>query len=194
MVFAAPGTWLVAAALLLILPWSVFVPLSFGFIYHNRDGKHHAWIILGAVRVVRVAIPIPVARIIRRARRRMRRRGMEAVTRIGKIRPLVQMELSATRFFLTLSHRIERFEWSTAFGTGDAAATSWLVGTLWGAKAGIVTMLGRHFDFETSPRLDVVPDFDNTCFRIRVRCIFAFTIGEIIVAALSSVPFLQKGR
>lgn len=92
-----------------------------------------------------------------------------------------------------LFRRIEQLEWRTELGTGDAAATSVLVGGLWALKSTVVSVLSRSHVFVHAPQLLVAPDYNKTRFSLEFRCIFRFTIGDIIVAALKSFARPKRG-
>ena len=89
--------------------------------------------------------------------------------------------------------RIERLEWRTELGTGDAAATSLLVGGLWALKSTVVGTLSRSCVFLETPRLLVVPDYNKTRLALEIICIFRLTIGDIILAALKSFAHPKRG-
>ena len=102
--------------------------------------------------------------------------------------------VSALRFSLAVFRRIDRLDWATRVGTGDAATTSWLAGLLWGLKSASVSFLSRRVTWLSPPRLSVTPDFDRACFDLDLTCIFRFRIGDVIIAAISYVfGRLRKG-
>ncbi len=102
--------------------------------------------------------------------------------------------VSLLRLAMAIFRQVERFDWTTKVGTGDAAYTSWCTGMLWAAKSGLISFLSRHVTWLSPPRLQVVPDFDHALFLLDVTCIFRFRFGEIIVASISYVfGRLRKG-
>lgn len=85
---------------------------------------------------------------------------------------------------------IERLEWRTELGTGDAAATSLLAGVLWAIKSTVIGALLREHVFLEAPKIRVVPDYRRVGLAFEIRCIFRFTLGEIILGArgLRAIP------
>lgn len=100
-------------------------------------------------------------------------------------RSLFLTSLRVAKLFTATVRRVERLTWRTVVGTGDAAATSYVTGSLWTFKSILIGWLRRHYTFLTAPVCNVVPDFDRSCLALEVSCIFRFTIGEIIVAVVS---------
>lgn len=84
--------------------------------------------------------------------------------------------------FLSFIRVCEHIYWRTCLGTGDAASTAWLVGTLWAVKGAAFSLLRQHVHFVSRPRFVVEPLWNKSAFVLHIDCIFRFRIGEIILA------------
>lgn len=73
--------------------------------------------------------------------------------------------------------------WHTSLGTGDAAYTAVLSGTLWGIKSNIVNYLiknKKHGKIDIS----VVPDFSKPVFESDLNCIIKIQNANIIIGGI----------
>lgn len=101
--------------------------------------------------------------------------------------------LRMLRLFFSAVHCIERLEWHTGLGTGDAALTASLYGGLWALKTNVVAWLRRRFEFMHPPLLRVAPNFEETGLFLELTCIFRFTLGDIIVAVARFLTVRARG-
>ncbi|CEG28210.1 DUF2953 domain-containing protein [Bacillus sp. B-jedd] len=83
-----------------------------------------------------------------------------------------------------LSTTIKRFEWRTAAGTGDAAMTGMVAGSIWGIKAGIIKLLEEHTKFKAHPIVEVIPYFQFRVAATSLRCMITFRAGKAIAAGI----------
>lgn len=90
--------------------------------------------------------------------------------------------------------RLERVEWHTALGIGDAAATGTLTGLVWGVKSVILSTVSHYVTLRAIPRMSVQPVWNGNIVRTRFRCILTFRIGYAIVAGVRILLKLRKGR
>ena len=80
----------------------------------------------------------------------------------------------------------EKFTWMTRLGTDDAAATSIIVGLLWGFKFGLLGILRHKYKFNREPELQIIPDYQQSKWDTRLDCIFRIKLGYIIIVALTT--------
>lgn len=107
--------------------------------------------------------------------------------------PLLHL-LHAPLIFLRYTRVLERWEWETRLGTGEAAATALLIPTLWSAKSIAFAVATQWMRIETTPRFQVVPDFERALLELRFLCIFRYRLGEIMLVTLAQiVRKWQKG-
>lgn len=76
-----------------------------------------------------------------------------------------------------------KFTWITRFGTGDPVSTATLYGILWGVKSSLLSFLHRQVKFTGQPKIQVIPDFQNSRLDVIFDCIFRVKLGYIIIAA-----------
>lgn len=81
---------------------------------------------------------------------------------------------------------ITHFSWETNFGTGDAVMTGMSAGGLWGMKGYVLSQLGHICTIKTKPEFTIKPDFQDTVFDSRLRCIGAMTVGQAIRAYIQT--------
>lgn len=193
---ATPWEWLALGVGLALIAVAVFaVPIRLGIGYGEvpKPGAPgpRFWILIGAG-------PL-------KARFALRRPGgvttrpdatlpsQDAGERWRQAARAAQRARSAYRLIRPALRVIERFEWRTELGAGDAAATGLLAGALWALKATVVGVLAREHVFLQAPRLDVVPNFRQTRFALEICCIFRFTLGDIILGARTPRAIPPKG-
>lgn len=90
--------------------------------------------------------------------------------------------------------RVERFEWVSEIGTGDAAETGVLTGICWGVKTSILGLIRSFFTLNTMPRVLIHPDFQHQTFETEVVCMMKMRIGQAILAGLRILLNLRKRR
>lgn len=74
---------------------------------------------------------------------------------------------------------IERLEWKSVVGMGDAMSTALLNGALWAFKGCLVSWLSRQANLQQLD-LNVKPDFSEKSFESRMHCIFKIRLVHII--------------
>lgn len=74
---------------------------------------------------------------------------------------------------------IQRLEWKSVVGMGDAMSTALLNGTLWAFKGWMVSWLSREARLKQLD-LNVKPDFSGKSFESRIYCIFKIRLVHII--------------
>jgi hypothetical protein len=97
------------------------------------------------------------------------------------------------RLFLqkvTCSH----FEWSTSFGTGDAAESGVLTGVIWGVKSTLVGMISGMLRWKQPPRLSVVPYFNQRLLQTYFHSIISFRVGHAIVILFQILREVRQRR
>lgn len=108
-----------------------------------------------------------------------------ALSRLNKIKKI-------SGFFLRCLI-IQRLEWKSALGCGDAMYTALANGTLWGVKGSITALLSSRSRIE---KLDlfVRPEFSQKCFESRVYCIFKMRIVHIIFVTIYFIAHAIIGQ
>ncbi|HHV62195.1 MAG TPA: DUF2953 domain-containing protein [Firmicutes bacterium] len=77
------------------------------------------------------------------------------------------------------------FEISLDVGTGDAALTGMLVGSLWAAASPAIFSLTKFVRFRNKkPRISIRPDFSARRLDVRFRCILGINVGYIILRGI----------
>lgn len=74
---------------------------------------------------------------------------------------------------------IQRLEWKSVVGMGDAMGTALLNGSLWAFKGWVVSWISRQAQLQNLD-LNVKPDFSEKSFESRVYCIFEIRLVHII--------------
>lgn len=84
--------------------------------------------------------------------------------------------------------KVKRFCLKAFVGTGDAAQTALLAGTLQIAAASSIPFLSRLFmSFDDKPELLVNADFNEKHFDLEISCITQVTLGNIILVCLRQI-------
>lgn len=176
------GHWLALTALAL-LPFLLLMPVRVGFRFGQGGAFDHIDV---SVRVGPVALlfALPVSMLLSRFANRGKGASVRQSPRLAGA-----MKRAAAR----ATRRIERFEWKTHLGTGDAATTCWGAGVLWSLKGTLLGFLRRRHCFVEPPRIEVVPRYGGVSLAVELSCIFRFTVGEIILALLMGALDPQRG-
>lgn len=74
---------------------------------------------------------------------------------------------------------IQRLEWRSVVGMGDAMGTALLNGALWAFKGWVVSWLSRHANLKKLD-LNITPNFSEKSFESRLYCIFKIRLAHII--------------
>lgn len=94
-----------------------------------------------------------------------------------------------------MSHiSIEKLEWNSSLGLGDAAQTGVAIGVLWSLKGGIVGLLSQYMQLKSQPVLTVNPHFQEILTHTSLTCIFSFRIGHAIGGALRVVKYWKNTK
>lgn len=84
---------------------------------------------------------------------------------------------------------VNRFEWRTRFGLGDAAWTGAATGAVWALKGNIVGLTAHYMILDAEPRLSVEPVWQAEDSETDLVCMISFRIGHAMGAALQIVKF-----
>lgn len=76
----------------------------------------------------------------------------------------------------------EKLRWETWIGTGNAAETGMIVGSVWGVKTTSVSVLGSMIQWDQYPNLQIHPCFHEAKLEIDYHSIIRFRIGYAILA------------
>lgn len=90
--------------------------------------------------------------------------------------------------------KVKQFEWDTQIGTGDAASTGMLAGSILGLKGGILGFLSTYFNFQILPSYSVIPVFRGTAADTRIFCIFQVRAGHAITAGVRMIRHMGSGK
>lgn len=204
--------WLLASIVVVV---ALFAPIGLGLAYERREASR-LWLLISVGGLFRARLRLAPSRLQGRehghagadervnsgtTRRRSaggeagRPGGADAKGEAPTLRRVVRRARIARQAYLFASQflRIEELEWRTEIGTGDAAATGLAVGSLWALKSTVVGVLARYHVFLRAPRLAVTPAFDKPRFALEIRCIFRFSLGDIIVAVLKRLVRPKRG-
>lgn len=77
--------------------------------------------------------------------------------------------------------KLSRFHWQTEIGTGEPSQTGILVGTAWGLKGFLLSLIYRLFAPGVRPVINIAPSYEKVCFNTFLDCIFEVRIGHIIL-------------
>jgi len=114
---------------------------------------------------------------------------------------LVELLLNAVRTFkkyypvvLFMFERVKlsRFHWQTEIGTGEPSQTGILVGTAWGLKGFLLSLIYRLFAPGVRPVINIAPSYEKTCFNTFLDCIFEVRIGHIILTGFKMLVVRLK--
>ena len=89
---------------------------------------------------------------------------------------------------------IDKLEWNSSLGLGDAAQTGVAIGVLWSLKSGIVGLLSHYMKLKSKPELTVNPHFQEILTHTSLKCIISFRIGHAIGGALSVVKYWKSTK
>ncbi|MDP4156292.1 MAG: DUF2953 domain-containing protein [Bacillota bacterium] len=88
---------------------------------------------------------------------------------------------------------IQRFEWQSAIGVGDAVYTGVAAGALWSVKGAIVGVLSNYLRMKEMPKIMVQPNFQQMVTSTDLLCMFQFRIGHAMLAGLKIVKWWKGG-
>ncbi|OCA91388.1 hypothetical protein A8F94_05900 [Bacillus sp. FJAT-27225] len=79
---------------------------------------------------------------------------------------------------------VRKFEWKTAFGTGDAAITGVLAGAIWAIKGSVAGLASEYMKLKVKPDFMVTPYFQFKTAGTMLTCMFTFRAGKAISAGI----------
>lgn len=88
---------------------------------------------------------------------------------------------------------IQRLEWKSVVGVGDAMGTALLNGSLWAFKGWMVSIVSRKAKLQNLD-LNVKPDFKGKNFESRLYCIFKIRIVHIIFMTVYLLVLISVKR
>ncbi|WP_284640329.1 DUF2953 domain-containing protein [Paenibacillus silviterrae] len=92
-----------------------------------------------------------------------------------------------------LSHvRCTDFQWTTKVGVGDAPSTAVTTGMVWGLKSSFLGFAFRYIRLETQPRLNVVPNFNQTEFTSVAKGLLYLRNWHLMVGLVSLLLRVTK--
>lgn len=90
--------------------------------------------------------------------------------------------------------RLDKLEWHSAIGTGDAAQTGVLTGVSWGIKSSLIGLISSYVTLRALPRIHVQPLFQEKRVETELKCMIRFRIGHAILAGIRILLNLRKRR
>lgn len=173
---AAPGwLWLAAigtAGIVLLLA----LPFRLGVFFAYSEKAARLSLCVGVAPALSFRVQVPVEPLGKRSQAARRGRASGPSANRWPVRVFLRL-FGAAR-------SVERLEWRTVLGAGDAALTSYLIGTAWAFKAALLAGLRRRFAFRHPPRYAVIPDFERIRVALELSCIIRLSIGDVILALL----------
>lgn len=89
--------------------------------------------------------------------------------------------------------KLDHVQWKTLFGTGDAASTGTLTGTIWGMKGSIIGILSGYMRLQSIPVIEVTPTFQHAVIQTQFSCIIQFRIGNAILVGFKILRYWRGG-
>jgi|GEM_PF-1440094 len=107
--------------------------------------------------------------------------------------PVARNILRANRAFCRTIH-CKKLDWRTEFGFSDPAYTGVAAGLLWAAKFGVLRNLTNTLavDFD-QPHFEVLPQFQEPCFNVRLECILVLRGGHLMLIGLKQLSYIGRG-
>ncbi|MCA1065951.1 DUF2953 domain-containing protein [Rossellomorea sp. AcN35-11] len=90
--------------------------------------------------------------------------------------------------------KLDHVQWKTLFGTGDAASTGTMTGTIWGLKGSIIGLLSGYMRLQSMPVIEVTPTFQHAVIQTQFSCIIQFRIGNAILVGFKILRYWRGGR
>lgn len=88
---------------------------------------------------------------------------------------------------------VQKMEWHTNAGIGDAAYTGMLIGALWTVKGGLIGIISHYMKLKEMPIISVTPNFQRAISQTRLLCMIQFRIGHAMLAGIKLVKFWRGG-
>lgn len=89
---------------------------------------------------------------------------------------------------------VEKLQWHTTVGVGDAAYTGMVAGALWTAKGGLIGLIGSLMRLKEMPEITVVPSFQMAITQTSLKCMLTFRIGNAILAGIKLFKLWKGGK
>lgn len=89
---------------------------------------------------------------------------------------------------------VQKIEWHTNVGIGDAAYTGMLIGALWTVKGGIIGIISNFMKLKKMPIISITPNFQRAISQTHITCMIQFRIGNAMLAGIKLVKFWKGGR
>ncbi|WLR50221.1 DUF2953 domain-containing protein [Bacillus tianshenii] len=118
----------------------------------------------------------------------------EILNQIQKVKDyiehIINLHVIVKRFLTHVT--VRKFEWHSAFGTGDAATTGTFSGALWSLKGGIIGLLAHYMRLNVQPVLQITPHFQELFSRTELICMFSFRVWHAIGAGFRILKYWKN--
>lgn len=120
--------------------------------------------------------------------------------RVARIIDQYKQLLDMTRDFTgVVRHALERvdvqrLQWTTSVGTGDAMWTAMATGLVWSIKTSAIGLLSQVVQLKSKPELKVNPLYDRPAFTTDWSCIAQIRFGYAILAGLQLFIRMKKWK
>lgn len=92
-----------------------------------------------------------------------------------------------------LTHiRVKQAKVESLVGTGDVIRTSMLVGAAWAILGTFFGFATTHCRFDSPPRIQLAPDFNERSIKVRLAGIFRVKAGYAIIVAIRVFQVLKR--
>lgn len=89
---------------------------------------------------------------------------------------------------------IQKLDWHTTFGIGNAAYTGMLTGAFWAIKGSIIGVVSHYMKLKSYPNLSITPQFQFALSQTSISCIFYFRIGHAMLAGIKLIKYWKGGK
>jgi hypothetical protein len=89
---------------------------------------------------------------------------------------------------------VNKVEWYTVIGAGEASLTGMLTGAVWAVKGSIMGIISHYFKLRVYPTLSVQPHFQLPVSQTTFQCMLQFRIGHAMFAGIKLIKFWKGGR
>ncbi|RSL32941.1 DUF2953 domain-containing protein [Salibacterium salarium] len=105
------------------------------------------------------------------------------INHIAGLRPILHSFLN--------KWKITEFSWKSKIGTGEAAWTGFLSGTLWSVKNIAVGLMSAVFKLKCAPDIDIAPEFQKPALDVDLSCMVSVRLGHAIIAGIRVMKHLR---
>jgi hypothetical protein len=88
---------------------------------------------------------------------------------------------------------VNRFEWHSMIGLGDAVYTGVAAGAIWSIKGSILGLLSHYLRMKVMPKIMVQPNFQQLISSTELLCMFQFRIGYAMLAGIKLLKWWKGG-